>query len=125
MNPASRKPTSTSFHTISQSLRKLCATSDQALALVKRRRIDNRSPALWCWWPLSACWACSRACSSSRLETSRRKSTAMIAISTRPPTNSASVNCQPISTHITIPSSITRFVELNWNASADAAEAPF
>ena len=35
----------------------------------------------------------------------------MIAMSTRPPMNSASVNCQPISTHITIPSSTTRFVE--------------
>ncbi len=49
----------------------------------------------------------------------------MVAISTRPPTNSASVNCQPISTHETMPSSITRLVEANWNASALAAEAPF
>lgn len=49
----------------------------------------------------------------------------MIAISTSPPTNSANVNCQPISTHITMPSSITRFVEANWNASAEADEAPF
>ena len=49
----------------------------------------------------------------------------MIAIRTRPPMNSASVNCQPISTQITIPSSNTRLVELNWKASADAALAPF
>ena len=49
----------------------------------------------------------------------------MITIITRPPMNSASVNCQPIRTHITIPSSITRFVEANWKASADAALAPF
>ena len=35
------------------------------------------------------------------------------------------VNCQPISTHSTSPSSHTRFVEANWNASAEAAEAPF
>ena len=42
-----------------------------------------------------------------------------------PPTNSASANCHPISTQMTIPSSITRFVEANWNASAEAAEAPF
>ena len=49
----------------------------------------------------------------------------MITISTSPPTNSASVNCQPISTHITMPSSTTRFVELNWKASAEAALAPF
>jgi len=39
--------------------------------------------------------------------------------------NSASVNCQPISSQSTIPSSKTRFVEANWKASVDAAEAPF
>ena len=49
----------------------------------------------------------------------------MTAISTRPPTNSASVNCQPSRIQITMPSSITRFVEANWKASALAAEAPF
>ena len=49
----------------------------------------------------------------------------MTPISTSPPTNSASVNCQPISTHTTIPSSNTRLVDANWNASADAALAPF
>ena len=35
------------------------------------------------------------------------------------------MNCQPISTQSTSPSSQTRFVEANWKASADAAEAPF
>ena len=35
------------------------------------------------------------------------------------------MNCQPISTHRTSPSSQTRFVDENWNASADAALAPF
>src|SRR5204863_1433192 len=44
---------------------------------------------------------------------------------TIPPTYSASVNCQPISTQRTSPSSQTRFVEANWKASADAAPAPF
>jgi hypothetical protein len=38
---------------------------------------------------------------------------------------SASVNCQPISTHRTRPSSHTRLVEANWKASAVAADAPF
>src|SRR4051812_23590437 len=38
---------------------------------------------------------------------------------------SASVNCQPMSTQSTSPSSHTRLVEANWNASADAADAPF
>src|SRR5436309_3262488 len=46
-------------------------------------------------------------------------------IITIPPTYSASVNCQPISTHSTRPSSHTRFVEANWNASAVADDAPF
>ena len=41
----------------------------------------------------------------------------MSAIITRPPTYSASANCQPISTHRTSPSSHTRFVEANWKAS--------
>ena len=44
---------------------------------------------------------------------------------TAPPTNSASVKRQPSRTHSTSPSSQTRFVEANWNASADAADAPF
>jgi hypothetical protein len=49
----------------------------------------------------------------------------MSTISTMPPANSASVNRQPRSTQRTRPSSQTRFVEANWKASADAAEAPF
>src|SRR3954453_15588750 len=47
------------------------------------------------------------------------------AIITIPPRYSASVNCQPSRTHRTSPSSQTRLVEANWNASADAADAPF
>src|SRR3954453_5641200 len=47
------------------------------------------------------------------------------AIITIPPRYSASVNCQPSRTHRTSPSSHTRLVEANWNASADAADAPF
>jgi len=46
-------------------------------------------------------------------------------IITIPPTYSASVNCQPISSHKTTPSSHTRLVEANWKASALAALAPF
>ena len=55
----------------------------------------------------------------------RRTSSVIITTSSSPPTNSPSVNCQPISTQMTIPSSNTRLVEANWNASIDAAEAPF
>ena len=57
--------------------------------------------------------------------TNSRSSTVISTIITIPPTYSASVNCQPISTHSTSPSSHTRFVEANWNASALAADAPF
>ena len=35
------------------------------------------------------------------------------------------MNCQPISTHSTRPSSQTRFVDANWKASAALADAPF
>ena len=54
-----------------------------------------------------------------------RSSTVISTIIAIPPMYSASVNCQPISTHRTSPSSQTRFVDANWKASADAAEAPF
>ena len=57
--------------------------------------------------------------------TNRRSSNVISTIITIPPRYSASVNCQPISTHSTRPSSHTRFVEANWNASAEAALAPF
>ena len=61
---------------------------------------------------------------AARLTNSRR-STVISTIITIPPRYSATVNCQPISTHSTSPSSHTRFVEANWNASAEAALAPF
>ena len=41
-----------------------------------------------------------------------------------PPTNSASANCQPISSHSTIPSSTTRFVEAIMNTIAAVKSAP-
>jgi hypothetical protein len=62
---------------------------------------------------------------SRRGETNSRNSRVMAAIMSSPPANSASANCQPIRIHRTSPSSHTRFVEANWNASALAAEAPF
>jgi hypothetical protein len=67
----------------------------------------------------------SSASSSSRGLTNSRSRTVIRTIITIPPTYSATVNCQPISTHSTRPSSHTRFGEANWNASDDAAEAPF
>ena len=41
-----------------------------------------------------------------------------------PPMNSAAANCQPISSHSTMPSSSTRFVEANMNACAAVKSAP-
>src|SRR5579884_2106334 len=124
MKPASRNPAPISFHSIAQSLRKLCATSDHASIEVSRSRRGASRVAGACWCRICACSACSRACCSSRRETNSRRSRIATTISTRPPANSARVNCQPISTHSTIPSSNTRFVEANWKASAEAAEAP-
>ena len=124
MNPARKKPIVISFQSICQSPRKLCATSDHAAA---ERSFWRRAPALsalWCTCPASACCACSRASRSSRGETKRRSSNTMSTMSTIPPTNSASVNCQPSSSHSTSPSSHTRFVDANWKARADAADAP-
>ena len=42
-----------------------------------------------------------------------------------PPTNSASANCQPISTSSTMPSSMTRFVDANMKIIAVVKSAPF
>src|SRR5436305_13642548 len=68
--------------------------------------------------------ACSRASSSRRRLRNSRSNTVIRTIITIPPTYSARVNCQPISTHSTSPSSHTRLVDANWKASAEAAEAP-
>src|SRR4029453_11683559 len=54
----------------------------------------------------------------------RRNTNARNTIMIGPPTNSASVNCQPISSQRITPSSITRFVEANWNAIAAVKFAP-
>ncbi len=54
---------------------------------------------------------------------SRTSSTTMTII-TAPPTNSAAVNCQPISRARMIPSSITRLVEAIWKAIAAPKSAP-
>ena len=54
-----------------------------------------------------------------------RRQSAISTIITTPPTYSARVNCQPISTQSTSPSSQTRLVEANWKLSAVTAEAPF
>ena len=49
----------------------------------------------------------------------------MTATSTRPPTHSPAMNCQPSSTYSTRPSSSTRLVEANRKASDGTSAAPF
>ena len=63
--------------------------------------------------------------SSNRGETNSLRLTAISTMRMIPPTYSASVNCHPISTQRTRPSSHTRFVEANWKATEVTAEAPF
>src|SRR3954454_5534275 len=120
MKPASTKPSPISRQSIRQSPRKLWATSDQPSNEKTREPLADP-----CTCPASACIACSRACSSSRRDTNSRSIPHINRIITMPPTYSPSANCQPISTHSTRPSSQTRLVEANWNASADTADAPF
>src|SRR5437660_6383521 len=57
-NPAITKPPVISFQSIPQSLRKLCATSDQAETDVNRSRHKTPAePAVWRWSHVSAACA--------------------------------------------------------------------
>lgn len=71
--------------------------------------------------PLSAC---SRAASTIFPRTQSRNPRAMRMIISGPPTNSAAVNCQPMTNARIRPSSTTRFVEATSNAMADDRLAP-
>src|SRR5215472_4534103 len=68
--------------------------------------------------------ACLRASSRMRFVRKRRNSNAIRMIMMGPPTNSASVNCQPSSSAKIKPSSMTRLVDANWNAIAAVKSAP-
>ena len=68
--------------------------------------------------------AWSRASRSSRSRRKSRNSTARNTIISAPPLNSASVNCQPISSARITPSSITRLVDAISNAIAAVKSAP-
>ena len=72
--------------------------------------------------PLSA-WV--RASSTSLWRKKMRNSTASRMIMIGPPTNSAAVNCHPISSAKMMPSSMTRLVEAISKAMADVKLAPF
>src|SRR5919108_419996 len=114
VKPAIRNPPTISFQSIPQSPRKLCATSDQPSSDSTRE-----PPAEGCRWPVSAARARSRPRSSSRRETNAVIPIHITTISTSPPTNSASVNCQPRKIQRTIPSSKTRFVDVQAAQAGD------
>ena len=68
--------------------------------------------------------ACARASATSRRRRTIRNSTASSTIMIGPPTNSAAVNCQPISSASRTPSSTTRLVEAISKAIAAVKLAP-
>ena len=127
MKPASRKPSVISFQSICQSPRKLCATSDQAAAESSRsRRAQLRARGVVLVPAVGLLRVRARLAPPAARETNSAQQQRTSARSSRSRRGTRpSVNCQPIRTHRTRPSSHTRFVEANWNASADAAEAPF
>ena len=75
-------------------------------------------------WSGSASRVCLRAAASSLGETNSRSRMLISRIRKIPPRYSPIVNCHPSRTQMTRPSSQTRLVEANWNASITAAEAP-
>jgi hypothetical protein len=75
--------------------------------------------------PSLPCSTSRRASSTSRRVRKRRKSSARKTIISGPPTYSPSVNCQPSTSAITMPSSTTRFVDASSNAIAEVKSAPF
>ena len=120
MKPASRKPIVISFQSICQSPRKLWATSDQAVRRAQPLAPGSaRARPMWCWWPVCASL---RVLARPLLEAAARRTAAAAPPSGRSSRSrrrySASVNCQPIRTQSTSPSSQTRLVEANWKASA-------
>ena len=125
MKPAIRNPAPISFQSISQSPRKLCATSDQASTDLSRSRQLPADAAEVCWCPAAAASAWVRASASSFLVMKSRVPSHISAMRKIPPTNSASVNCQPMKIQRTIPISNTRFVDANWKTIAVAKLAPF
>lgn len=74
--------------------------------------------------PASPRSACARAASTSRERTKTRNRTASATIISGPPTNSAAVNCHPVSSARMLPNSTTRLVEPLSKAIAAVKLAP-
>jgi hypothetical protein len=75
-------------------------------------------------WPRRPRSACRRASSTSQGRRKARKASASRTTMMGPPTNSARVNCQPISSARMMPSSTTRLVEAISKAIAAVKSAP-
>ena len=129
--PAMRRPPKMSNQMAAQSMTKKSAVAVKPSGEASRLQID---PLSWTDMSISACpsifpsaprSAVSRASSTSRRLRKSRKAIAMRTIMRGPPRNSPSVNCQPRRSVMTIPSSMTRFVEANWNAIEEVKSAPF
>src|ERR1700731_195521 len=128
--PAISKPMIKSRRIAAHSMTKTCDTAVNPRPENRRRRNDpspctDMSIAAWpSIDPASPRSACSRAASMTRARTNNRNNTASTTIMIGPPTNSAAVNCQPISSARITPSSTTRFVEAISNAIAAVKFAP-
>ena len=130
MAPAMSRPIIRSRRIAAHSMTNTCET-DVRPGPENRRLTNEPSPCTD--MSMAACpsiepampWsACTRASSMRRLRTNKRNSTASTTIMIGPPTNSAAVNCQPISSARMMPSSTTRLVEPISNAIAAVKLAP-
>ncbi len=130
MAPAISRPPATSRMTAAHSITKMWLTDVYPPGLSSRRQ---KLPPDAMLMSIAACpsidpasprSACRRAASTSRRRTNSRNATAIKTIMIGPPTNSASVNCQAISSARMMPSSTTRFVLAISNAMAAVKLAP-
>src|SRR5664280_712492 len=127
--PAINRPRTRSRRIAAHPITKLWLTAVNPAGLASRRPKLPSVPTLMSMPacpsidPASPLAAWSRAAASSRRDRNNRNSSASSRIITGPPTNSARVNCQPISRARIDPSSITRLVEANWKAIAAVKSA--
>src|SRR6266508_2560395 len=127
--PATSRPTAMSTQTDAQSITKYWLVAVNPAGERSRDQMDPpptamSMPAWPSMRPATPRSAWSRACSTRLRRSVALNSRARRAIISGPPTNSATVNCQPSSTARMMPSSITRLVEANWKAIAAVKSAP-
>src|SRR6516165_6174365 len=130
MAPAINRPKTRSRRIASHSMTNTCETEVKPCG-EKSRCQNEPSPlmdmSIAAWpsiEPAIPRSACSRAASTSRGRTNSRNRTASTTIISGPPTNSAAVNCQPISRARMMPNSTTRLVEPISKAIAAVKLAP-